>query len=124
MPSLRLILVVEDDDDARETLRMLLESKGYQVEVAENGRGAIEKALARVPHVALVDVGLPDVDGHVVARAIRQQPEGAQVFLVALTGYSAAADRRLATSAGFDAYLVRPVELSAIERLLDRPPSA
>jgi len=59
-----------------------------------------------------------------VARAIRQQPEGAQVFLVALTGYSAAADRRLATSAGFDAYLVKPVELSAIERLLDRPPSS
>ncbi|HKZ07118.1 MAG TPA: ATP-binding protein [Methylomirabilota bacterium] len=110
------ILVVEDNQDGRETMRLLLEQRGQRVRVARDGREAIEEARARLPEVALIDIGLPDMDGYEVARALRGLPGGAGVRLIALTGYSAQQDRSRA--AGFDAHLVKPVTPESLLRLL------
>jgi PAS domain S-box-containing protein len=110
------ILVVEDNQDGRETLRMLLEQCGQRVRVARDGREAIEQARAHLPEVALVDIGLPDMDGYEVARAFRSLPGGTGIRLIALTGYSAQQDRSAA--AGFDAHLVKPVTPESLLGLL------
>ena len=107
------ILVVEDNEDGRETLRMLLEQRGQRVRVARDGREAIEQARTHLPEVALIDIGLPDMDGYEVARALRGLSGGAGIRLIALTGYSAQQNRSAAS--GFDAHLVKPV---TPERLL------
>jgi CheY-like chemotaxis protein len=103
------ILVVEDNDDARGTLQLLLELEGHRVRVAGDGARAIEVAATEPLDVALVDIGLPDVDGYEVARRIRSKL-GDRVYLVALTGYGQADDRQRAMEAGFDAHLVKPVD--------------
>lgn len=111
------ILLVEDNVDARRSLALLLKLVGNQVEVVENGRSAIEAVAERVPDVALVDIGLPDVDGYAVARQIRQI-HGNAVFLVALTGYSQPEDRQRAHDAGFDTHLIKPVDFKILRKLL------
>jgi signal transduction histidine kinase/integral membrane sensor domain MASE1 len=110
------VLIVEDNDDARETLKMCLELAGCSVSCAEDGSRGVQAARAERPDVALVDIGLPGLDGYEVARRIRAAPEGRSIHLVALTGYGQEEDKRLAEEAGFDAHLVKPV---APERLLD-----
>jgi two-component system, sensor histidine kinase len=104
-------LVIEDHDDARESLTSLLEAMGHRVEVAIDGADGLDKALAMFPDVALVDVGLPRLDGYEVARRIRNAVTGhRRPYLVALTGYGLAEDRARAFEAGFDAHLVKPVD--------------
>ena len=103
----RSVLLVEDNDDGRDSLRLVLEQRGQRVWVARNGHEAIEQAQAHLPEVALIDIGLPDMDGYEVARAIRALPGGASIRLVALTGFSA--ERERSVEAGFDAHLVKPV---------------
>jgi CheY-like chemotaxis protein/nitrogen-specific signal transduction histidine kinase len=118
------VLVVEDDADSREGLRRLLELWGHPVEAVESASGAIEKALRSRPDVALIDIGLSDVDGYEVARRLRQALPGNGLFLVAMTGYVDAQDRRLAVEAGFDAHLAKPLDPSKLKELLaSRPPS-
>jgi signal transduction histidine kinase len=116
--SSRQILVVEDQDDSRETLKTLLTLWGHQVEVAENGRRGVEKALATQPEVALVDIGLPELDGYQVAEQVRAAPSGNRIYLIALTGYGQPQDRKRALQAGFNAHLVKPVDPRELERLL------
>jgi signal transduction histidine kinase/ActR/RegA family two-component response regulator len=117
-PVLR-ILIVEDNLDGRESLRDLLEIWGHEVELAEDGAEGVEKALASQPDVALVDIGLPGLDGNEVARRIRAQPASAdRVELIAMTGYGQPEDRRRALQAGFDSYLVKPVDPAHLGRLL------
>ena len=111
------ILVVDDNPDIRATLHDLLEMQGHQVDVAEDGPQAIERVLTLRPHVALVDIGLPGMDGCAVARTLRQDP-AMRTRLVAMTGYGQAEDRRRALDAGFDAHVVKPVELDELARLL------
>lgn len=111
------ILVVEDSDDARDTLRLLLELEGHRVRVAATGAQAVELAAAAPLDVAFVDIGLPDVDGYEVARQIRAK-RGDRVRLVALTGFGEPEDRRRASEAGFDAHLVKPVDPDALLRAL------
>ena len=113
----RRILVVEDNDDLREGLASLLRNLGHEVVAAENGEEGIEKAMEGSPEVALVDIGLPVLDGYAVARRIREV-FGARVFLVALTGYGLADDRRRALDAGFDEHLTKPATAGAILTLL------
>src|SRR5215471_8228578 len=113
----RRILVVEDNDDLREGLASLLRNLGHEVVAAENGEEGIERAMEGSPEVALVDIGLPVVDGYAVARRIREV-FGARVFLVALTGYGLADDRRRALDAGFDEHLTKPATAGAILTLL------
>jgi CheY-like chemotaxis protein len=108
-PSGLRILIVEDNKDSRETLRTLLELLGHQVDVAEDGVEGVHKALTGSPTVALVDVGLPILDGYKVAQCIRTVL-GRSIFLVAHTGYGQPEDRRRAFEAGFDAHLVKPVD--------------
>lgn len=110
------ILIVEDNDDARETLRTLLEMLGYEVETAVDGPAGVEAALRVRPDVALVDIGLPRLDGYGVARELRQYD--ANLRLVAMTGYSGEQDRANARSAGFDDHLVKPVKIEELERAL------
>jgi two-component system, sensor histidine kinase len=103
------VLIIEDNEDGRETLRMLLELFGHEVEVAKDGVEGLYKALTWRPAVALVDVGLPVLDGYQVARCIRSVL-GGSIFLIAHTGYGQPEDRLRALQAGFDAHLVKPVD--------------
>ncbi len=110
VPPMR-VLVVEDHDDARESLRLLLERQRHQVVEAVDGVTGLERLLAERPEVALVDIGLPGLDGYALVRAARAAPGGEGFYLVAVTGYGQPEDRRLALEAGFDAHLVKPVRV-------------
>jgi len=114
------VLVVEDDGDSREGLRHLLEIWGHDVEVADNGTTGIEKAIERRPDVALIDVGLPGMDGYAVASRLRQALGVDGIFLIALTGYAQPEDRRRAFDSGFDAHLAKPINYSSLSSLLSQ----
>lgn len=111
------ILIVEDNDDAREALRMLLELDGHTVEAAAEGGQALDVVRAKDPDVALVDIGLPGIDGYEVARRVRAG-HGSRPLLIALTGYGQPEDRQRAAEAGFDSLLVKPVDPAALSDLL------
>jgi CheY-like chemotaxis protein len=113
----RHVLVIEDNADAREMLRMALELDGHRVETAEDGTSGVEAALRSTPDVVLVDIGLPGLDGYAVARRLRAAL-GQRVTLVALTGYGQTEDRRRTAEAGFDAHLVKPVDPDVLTRAL------
>jgi signal transduction histidine kinase len=114
----RRILVVEDNEDARRVLLLALTIDGHKVYEAADGRLAIEMAAEVKPEVAVIDIGLPGVDGYEVAKAIRAADYGKRAFLVALTGYGQPADRQRALKAEFDAHLTKPVAPGQIEELL------
>jgi CheY-like chemotaxis protein len=111
------VLVVEDNHDCRETLCMLLRLSGFQVEVAGDGQEGVRKALAWRPEAAVVDIGLPVLDGYQVARRLREAL-GGRILLVALTGYGLSEDQSLAFAAGFDHHLTKPARLEHLLRLL------
>lgn len=111
------VLVVEDNDDARDTMQLLLEMWGYAVETASDGQEGLDKALARQPAVAIVDIGLPKLDGYEVARQIRARTDGPP-RLIAVTGYGQPEDRRQALAAGFDHHLPKPVNAEELALLL------
>lgn len=117
----RSILIVEDNDDARESLRLLLESLGHRVIEAGDGQRALALALNHQPEVVLIDLGLPGLDGYAVARALRSGATGKTVALIAVTGYGQAEDRRRSKEAGFDAHLVKPVSQSLLSSLIAVP---
>jgi CheY-like chemotaxis protein len=113
----RSILIIEDNADARDALRVLLELEGHAVEAVEEGQQAIELARAKDPDIALVDIGLPGIDGYEIARRVRAR-DARRPVLIALTGYGQPEDRRRATEAGFDEMLVKPVDPTALTELL------
>jgi two-component system, sensor histidine kinase len=113
------VLVVEDNADVRESLRLVLELGGHETELADDGPAGLAAALSRRPDVALIDLGLPVLDGYEVARKIREHLGKGVITLIALTGYGQAHDRRRATEAGFDAYLVKPVDRAALCRAIE-----
>jgi len=92
--------------------------QGHEVHEAEEGITAVEHALSICPDVAIIDIGLPGLDGYEVARRIRARANGKVHKLVALTGYGQEEDRRLAMSAGFDEHLVKPVDPDVLYRIL------
>jgi signal transduction histidine kinase/ActR/RegA family two-component response regulator len=114
----RHILLVEDNADARDTLAMLLEMQGHRVDTAADGPSGLEKALALQPEVALVDVGLPGMDGYEVARRIRASRGMRRPVLVALRGYGAPEERERALAAGFDTHVVKPVDDQTLAEIL------
>jgi len=116
-PGLRL-LVVDDNVDAAEMLATLLEMNGYTVSVEFDGASGLATALREQPAVALLDIGLPDIDGHELARRLRAQPATADMVLVALTGYGQAEDQQQARQAGFNHHLVKPADLDKLLTLL------
>jgi signal transduction histidine kinase len=117
----RRVLVVEDRAPVRETLRVLLESMGHEVAIATNGLEGVTQALTLLPDVALVDVGLPGIDGYELARRVRASRDGASLFLVALTGYGGAEAQSKALQAGFNLHLVKPLHESDLLRVLESP---
>jgi PAS domain S-box-containing protein len=116
--SARRVLVAEDNTDAAESLVLLLRLERHDVEVAHNGRRAVEVADTFRPEVVLLDIGLPELNGYEVARRIREQPWGKSMTLVALTGWGQEEDRRAAEEAGFDHHFVKPLDPAVLLRLL------
>jgi CheY-like chemotaxis protein len=112
------ILLVDDNRDSANSLAMLLRLKGNEIRTAHDGVEALEVANAFHPETVLLDIGLPKLNGHEVARRIRQQPWGQDILLIALTGWGNDADRRLSHEAGFNFHIVKPVDLAALEELL------
>ena len=115
----RRVLVVEDNADAAEMLRLVLELEGHEVAVAHDAAEGLARTRAFLPDVLLCDIGLPDEDGYALARKIRALPELAGVRLVALTGHALAEDQRRAAEAGFDAHLGKPASPEEIERVIN-----
>lgn len=113
-----LILVVDDNQDAVTLLERLLQIKGYSVHTCYNGQAALEAAERLRPAGILLDLAMPDMDGFTVCRLIRAQPWGAQMLLIALSGYSSEADRQRSQEAGFDRHLTKPVDFAALIELL------
>jgi two-component system, sensor histidine kinase len=116
------VLIIEDNDDAREMLKSLLEAYGYAVEAAATGDEGLKLLLARCPDVAIVDIGLPGLDGFELARRARAAPEGKAVKLVALSGYSGPDTEHKAAAAGFNLHLVKPVSAADLPRIVRTGP--
>jgi len=114
----RHVLIAEDHSDSRESLRLLLEASGHRVDAARNGDEAVELALSNPPEIALIDIGLPGLDGYDVAREIRGSDGADAVYLVALTGYGQPLDRRRALESGFNEHLVKPLNRDKLLRLM------
>jgi signal transduction histidine kinase/CheY-like chemotaxis protein len=116
--SSRRIVLVDDNQDAALSLKDFLETCGHAVDIAHDGERGRDLILHERPHVAFVDLGLPKLDGFEVARQVRSAGLGQGTRLVALTGYGDPETRKRAAAAGFDAHLVKPVEMSELERLI------
>jgi PAS domain S-box-containing protein len=112
------VLVVDDNVDAAATLGMLLEACGHQVMVENDSLRALERARVECPDAALLDIGLPEMDGNELARRLRADPRTRPALLVAVTGYGQEQDRRAALEAGFDHHLVKPVDLDKLAAIL------
>jgi PAS domain S-box-containing protein len=113
------VLIVDDNADLVEMLSVFVESLGHQVRKALDGPSAVSAAVSFVPHVVLLDLGLPGMTGLEVARALRLHPETAGAHLVALTGWGQREDRRQTEAAGFDDHLTKPTDPDVLERLLN-----
>jgi len=118
MSAAKTVLIVEDHDDAREMLALLLQTRGFRVSAAGDGETGVEQALGGSFAAAVVDIGLPGLDGYEVARRLRADPRVGSMLLVALSGYGSQEDRRRSMSAGFDHHLVKPVEPDELCALL------
>jgi CheY-like chemotaxis protein len=116
------ILLADDNRDAAESLAIILRLEGHEVEVAHDGTAALESFAQQRPDVALLDIGMPKVNGYEVAKEIRARPEGRGVLLIAITGWAQDSDRARSRDAGFDHHLTKPVEPETlIELLAPRP---
>jgi len=119
-PTGRKVLVADDNQDAADTLAMLLSCQGHDVRTAHGGQAALALASTFHPEFALLDIGMPDLNGYEVARQLRQAPWGENLQLVAVTGWGQDEDRRRALTAGFDFHMTKPVDLVRLEEVLSR----
>ena len=110
------VLIAEDNSDAAEMLRMMLEYTGHEVRVASDGLEAVALAESFDPQIALLDIGMPRMDGYEAARRIRDT--GSKVVLVALTGWGQDEDKDRARDAGFDHHLTKPADPDVLQRLI------
>ena len=115
------ILVVEDNRDAADSLRLLLGLYGYEVAVAYCGHDGVRAAQQHRPDVVLCDIGLPGLDGYAVARRLLSNPATAKARLIAVTAYGRDEDRRRSQEAGFERHLVKPVDPDDLRSALDCP---
>ena len=114
----RRVLIVDDNEDAANSLAMILELGGHETASVYTAVDALQRAAAFRPDVVLLDIGLPGMDGYEVAQKIRELPGLRDIRLVAVTGYGRSDDRRRARDAGFDDHLTKPVEFALLERTL------
>lgn len=110
----RRVLLVDDHQDSAESLALLLQLKGYEVALAEDGPGALETAATFHPDIVLLDIGMPGMDGYETAGRLRQQPGGQTLLLVALTGWGRDHDLQRSREAGFDHHIVKPIDAEAL----------
>ena len=111
------ILVVEDNEDARELMRALIEKMGHEVRTAVDGASALDVAREFRPALVLLDIGLPQMDGYSLARKLRAE-HGPAIVLAALTGYGQERDRRLSQEAGINHHLVKPADPAVVAKLI------
>ncbi len=116
-PPLR-VLIADDNEDAADMLATLLGMKGHEVRVAHDGLEAVTSAIAFHPDVALLDIGMPELNGHEVAAQIRKQLAGEPVMLVAITGWGQDREATLAHPDGFDHHLVKPIDFEQLTACL------
>jgi CheY-like chemotaxis protein len=114
----RRILVVDDNQDAANSLAAVLKLMGHELQTAYDGLEALHVAAAFRPDLMLLDIGMPKLNGYDTARRIREQPWGKGIVLVALTGWGQDEDKRKSEQAGFNAHLVKPVDPAALDTLL------
>lgn len=114
------ILVVDDNVDAAQMLKMLLEASGHSVRVEYEAHGALERAGQEALDVGILDIGLPDLDGNELARRLRKRSETANATLIAVTGYGQDHDRNSSLTAGFNHHLVKPVDAASLLALLNQ----
>jgi len=114
------ILVVDDDEDLAHLLAKVLVSKNYEVRTARDSESALRAAQEFVPEVALVDIGLPMMDGYELARELRKVLPLGSCRLIALTGYSEEGEKEKARDAGFEEHLLKPVNLATLRRAIER----
>ena len=113
------IMIADDDRDAALMLSMLLDAAGHETFVEHNGHHALERARAETPDICILNIDLPDMDGNEIARQLRSTEAMTQPVLIAVTGYSHDGDRKISVEAGFDHYLIKPVDLKKLISLLD-----
>ncbi len=116
----RRVLIADDNEDAAQSLSILLGMEGHEVEVVHDGRRAMEQFTTWRPDAALLDIGMPGLDGYQVARQIRATAGGLNLLLVAVTGWGEQSDKDLALAAGFDHHFTKPLEPDRILELLRR----
>lgn len=113
------VLVVDDKEDVANAFAAVLQINGYDAAVETDGRAALARAVATRPDAVLLDLGLPGMSGHDICRHIRNEPGwGTEVLVVAITGWARESDRLSARAAGFDHYLLKPVEFETVDALL------
>lgn len=114
----RRVLIADDNVDSAESLAVLLRLQGHQVEVVHDGAAALRRLEESRPQFALLDIGMPNLNGYEVARRTRAQPWSASITLIALTGWGQEQDRRDALEAGFDHHLLKPVDTDRLAQTL------
>jgi CheY-like chemotaxis protein len=117
----RRILIIDDNDDVREMLRMSLSRSGHVIYEARDGESGVQLANEVHPDVILVDIGLPGIDGYEVATRLRKTPELRLSSMIAISGYGQPKDKQRALEAGFDTHLTKPVPPEALEEVIGRP---
>jgi CheY-like chemotaxis protein len=115
----RRIIVADDNRDAADTTAMMLRALGHEVRACYDGRQALDEGASFQPDTMLLDIGMPGLSGYEVARRIRDEPWGADVALIALTGWGQTEDRRRSLDAGFDHHLVKPVHLNDLRSVIE-----
>jgi CheY-like chemotaxis protein len=113
----RRVLIADDNQDAAESLSMLLRLSGHDVLVAHTGVDALNVVREERPDVAVLDIGMPDLSGYEVARRVRLEPWGQKIILIALTGWGQENDKRRAQAAGFDHHFTKPVDPDDLEKV-------
>lgn len=114
----RRVLIADDNRDAADSLAMLLRMEGHDVAVVHDGKHAIETIVSFRPEIAVLDIGMPELDGYEVARHIRQGAHGAHISLIAVTGWGQASDKARAAAAGFNFHFTKPIDIDALARML------
>jgi CheY-like chemotaxis protein len=116
----RRILVVDDNVDAAESTAAFLRLEGHEVKTVNDGADALSSVGVFAPHVIVLDIGLPGLDGYAVARRLREKGDTSHALLIAMTGYGQRDDRQKATEAGFDYFFVKPTDPSQIQQAIER----